>query len=64
MRQQHLTLLQRYFNPHTYARCDLFKIGDDAMQFISIHTPTRGVTPLEGRGEFRVSFQSTHLREV
>ena len=32
------------FNPHTYMRCDLEPCFDAALWFVSIHTPTWGVT--------------------
>ena len=38
------TLTTRCFNPHTYMRCDIYKGIRCCHQFVSIHTPTWGVT--------------------
>ena len=48
------------FNPHTHAGCD---VGDDKryerMIFVSIHTPTQGVTDVNSY-EFRNAVVSIH----
>ena len=53
------------FNPHTHAGCD---VGDDKryerMIFVSIHTPTQGVTKTMSLIATRLQFQSTHPRRV
>ena len=57
-------LRHRCFNPHTYMRCDEDAKTVDLATFVSIHTPTWGVT---GKAVYLLSineFQSTHLHEV
>ena len=53
------------FNPHTYMRCDHAYGVSYSDPYVSIHTPTWGVTrtTLFALGE-SWAFQSTHLHEV
>ena len=52
------------FNPHTHEGCDC-KISDsDYVPIVSIHTPTKGVTPLCVFCRVTGMFQSTHPRRV
>ena len=54
----------RCFNPHTYMRCDDYKLGSDQNLRVSIHTPTWGVTAANADKAVEDWFQSTHLHEV
>ena len=53
------------FNPHTHEGCDLgdflWLIG---AKFVSIHTPTKGVTYYVYQKDRQAKFQSTHPRRV
>ena len=53
------------FNPHTYMRCDFICFCVFFSDFVSIHTPTWGVTFKTNLiGSVLSMFQSTHLHEV
>ena len=52
------------FNPHTYMRCDLRDIRSHSFAWVSIHTPTWGVTEKAPTWNTYQKFQSTHLHEV
>ncbi len=52
------------FNPHTYMRCDVFYFAYFFGFFVSIHTPTWGVTFDYLISYVLILFQSTHLHEV
>ena len=52
------------FNPHTYMRCDVDDPTVLSTRFVSIHTPTWGVTDPATSLALDVVFQSTHLHEV
>ena len=54
----------RSFNPHTYMRCDEDKGVKWVKGFVSIHTPTWGVTKNTQIIPGKNQFQSTHLHEV
>ena len=58
------TLLIVSFNPHTYMRCDECEAERIALEKVSIHTPTWGVTPVTWNISKLSLFQSTHLHEV
>ena len=63
------TLQQRYismksFNPHTHEGCDVITNLMISQQRVSIHTPTKGVTPLLALRVTFTVFQSTHPRRV
>ena len=59
------TLALRSFNPHTHEGCD-FMLGKMPIgKAVSIHTPTKGVTPYKHLLELNIQqFQSTHPRRV
>ena len=49
-----------YFNPHSHKGSDCYRQVNRAIAvFISIHTPTRGVTVVNSNLEMQVVFQST-----
>ena len=53
------------FNPHTHAGCDSPKLIEGNPCYVSIHTPTQGVTSIRVTEYLqRWSFQSTHPRRV
>ena len=52
------------FNPHTYMRCDKNEQKKEFNEYVSIHTPTWGVTFLCISFGVMLLFQSTHLHEV
>ena len=53
------------FNPHTHEGCDiLLGCKDRHAVKVSIHTPTKGVTPLAQNAIWWKKFQSTHPRRV
>ena len=52
------------FNPHTHAGCDITADVDADGLYVSIHTPTQGVTPMKLPHCARRKFQSTHPRRV
>ena len=52
------------FNPHTYMRCDFKPASSKRLRWVSIHTPTWGVTNILSNTEGFTLFQSTHLHEV
>ena len=52
------------FNPHTHAGCDQFYTYCLYNIFVSIHTPTQGVTLKNGWSLCLHMFQSTHPRRV
>ncbi len=52
------------FNPHTYMRCDIAQNRFHSYNYVSIHTPTWGVTTSRVRLRTLHAFQSTHLHEV
>ncbi len=55
---------QAGFNPHTYMRCDSGIVPTNETYWVSIHTPTWGVTNGSFAIAFSDRFQSTHLHEV
>ena len=52
------------FNPHTHEGCDARIWRYDALHDVSIHTPTKGVTPGVNPLSYTVEFQSTHPQRV
>ena len=52
------------FNPHTYMRCDYSTMDKKKITYVSIHTPTWGVTSEVWHSTLNSTFQSTHLHEV
>ena len=53
------------FNPHTHEGCDSFLFLIQHFIDVSIHTPTKGVTPFNPQGCLKPwTFQSTHPRRV
>ena len=56
--------LYESFNPHTYMRCDDAKLRLRDAWYVSIHTPTWGVTDERFETNRFEEFQSTHLHEV
>ena len=53
------------FNPHTHAGCDYDRFaGEFPDAYVSIHTPTQGVTSLLLSTVIYMVFQSTHPRRV
>ena len=52
------------FNPHTYMRCDSTSWQSSSDCYVSIHTPTWGVTICKKIPKSSRTFQSTHLHEV
>ena len=52
------------FNPHTHAGCDCIYNCACGYGYVSIHTPTQGVTELVKRIPSVKQFQSTHPRRV
>ena len=52
------------FNPHTHAGCDDRYNEILSKMFVSIHTPTQGVTLENERQTALLQFQSTHPRRV
>ena len=57
--------LIRCFNPHTHAGCDSITVVWVGCIWVSIHTPTQGVTPSSAASILWLElFQSTHPRRV
>ena len=52
------------FNPHTHAGCDDGDANEIAAGYVSIHTPTQGVTISQLYDHPVCRFQSTHPRRV
>ena len=52
------------FNPHTHAGCDSCHNSNNALHYVSIHTPTQGVTVVNLLPLLAYQFQSTHPRRV
>ena len=52
------------FNPHTHEGCDKLSLYTLVLCFVSIHTPTKGVTYIDAEAVHNWSFQSTHPRRV
>ena len=52
------------FNPHTHAGCDCWSLSTSFVYYVSIHTPTQGVTLVLRRQRKLYLFQSTHPRRV
>ena len=52
------------FNPHTHEGCDDSIGMQQTFRSVSIHTPTKGVTPLSSYLICVLRFQSTHPRRV
>ena len=58
-------LVQVGFNPHTHEGCDRdFTCRPSQVWQVSIHTPTKGVTPYSSDNGVPFKFQSTHPRRV
>ena len=52
------------FNPHTHAGCDIIQGTTMSDLYVSIHTPTQGVTVIMVLYVMATAFQSTHPRRV
>ena len=52
------------FNPHTHEGCDQALEDDKLFCYVSIHTPTKGVTSSRQMSLRPIKFQSTHPRRV
>ena len=52
------------FNPHTHAGCDSRYLFNICWAWVSIHTPTQGVTTEQLVASIWGTFQSTHPRRV
>ena len=52
------------FNPHTHEGCDSSSFALSLDKFVSIHTPTKGVTNIFNVSHISSLFQSTHPRRV
>ena len=55
--------MQGYFNPHTREGCDIEQGLERCMMRISIHTPVKGVTSLEGKSRDEIIHFNPHTRE-
>ena len=52
------------FIPHTHEGCDIYQDYYRNPYWVSIHTPTKGVTKLASHHIAHSLFQSTHPRRV
>ena len=55
---------ERSFNPHTHEGCDAAYFKALGWTVVSIHTPTKDVTPISLLHTQLVQFQSTHPRRM
>ena len=63
--EERVLLVLKRFNPHTHEGCDILrKLNVKIKRYVSIHTPTKGVTQQMVLTNLCVLFQSTHPRRV